>query len=307
MQESMNSIEEALSNLSNSMDFIEEKIRIRDSELTGISSSIQFYNTELESASSTIRTSKLRQKLTLQTLKTRKRNAKSQFLEAELGYYIKIQELSSLKDYLKSLKIYQDFEKSEKEFKLKILENRKNFSSRIRGKLIKSNECNSFYKFLDENLSKKSDTYFQDLIGKFELKSRLVLLGELKLWSSTRIFQSMKIKIIDDFHFQAEQIRNRTRERLKENRKNFEKVTFELNEGIGNAQKLIETRMSEKPGLDFKIRFLERHLETLEDRVKRKRRKHKRCLKKIKRLTSKLADSEIKLARLKSRYFIGCL
>lgn len=304
---SLDEAQETIENLNSAYESIKNKIRIRDSEISSISSSIKNYSTEIEEASLSIRKNKYIFKENMQILQTRIRMSRSQLLENELNYYIKVQELGSLKDYLKSLKAFENLEKHNLEYQIKIAENRKKFKKLIKGKLTIENECNSLYKFLDKRLKKSNSNFFKDLIEKFEVKNKYILLSELKLWSSARIFQSMKMKILDDYYAKVIEIKNRTRRRLKQCRNDDKNLIDSLNQEYEISKRFCEARISEKPGLEFKLRYMSRHLLTIEDRIKRKRTKHKRDRKKIKNLTIKLANAEFKLAHLKALYFLESL
>ena len=307
IRQSLNEVQETIENLNFAYESIKNKINIRDSEISSISSRIKNCSTEIEEATLSIRESKLIYNKNMQTLQSRIRISRSQLLENELSYFIKVQELSSLRDYHKSLQIFQNFEKNDLEYQIKIAENRKKFKMFIKGKLTRENECNSLYYFLDKKLKMRNSNYFNDLIQRFEVKNKYILLSELKLWSSTRIFQSMKMKILDDYNVKVFEIKNRTRRRLKQFRKDDQILSSRLYQELENSKSFREARISEKSGFEFKLRYMASHLLTIEDRIKRKRRKHKRDMKKINNLTIKLANAEFKLAHFKALYFLESL
>lgn len=290
---------ENIEDLSIKLRNLEERVSLKDLELDRISGSIHYYSTEIEESSEFSRDCKSAYKESKEKLSLIRNQMKNKVLEAETNFLIKSQELFALKEYLKSVKNLQEIGKTEQKLKIQLANNRNKFVLGLKAKLTPKIESHSLYLFIDSGLSKVCNWGFQEIIEKFLKKNKQTLKTEFKIWTFSRIFHFMKMKILEDFQLNSSKIR----EKLKKNLGHYKKPSSDLTNNSETTNDPSFSHLPNKSSLLLTINHLLQQLSSIEKRVKHKQRQHKRSQKQLIRKTAELTNTELKLATLKSNLF----
>ena len=294
---------ENIQDLSIKLRSLEQRISIKDLEIEKISGSILYYSTEIEESSELSRNSKGAYKENKEKLYLARSQMKNRVLEAETNFLIKSQELIALKDYLKGLKNLQGIGITEQKLKVQLASNRNKFILGLNARLTPKIESHSLYLFIDSGLNRVCNWSFQEIIEKFLKKNKRILKSEFKIWTFSRIFQFMKMSVLEGFQSNAAKIRKKLKKSLGHYRKPSSDTPNNPIVDTETAQGIPCPLLQSKSSLLLTINHLLQHLSSIEKRVKHKQRHHKRAQKQIIRRTVELANAELKLATLKSNLF----
>ncbi|OMJ85542.1 hypothetical protein SteCoe_13160 [Stentor coeruleus] len=313
-RESLHSLKSALETKEESVDLLKfnlnslkERISTKDTELLSICSSISAYTSELETFSVQKRSPFADYpsvKILLQQ-ELRKKNLEVQ--KAEINLSIKQHELLVLKEYFKSIKKLEDVELLEITWVKEMMENRKKIIESSRNWQSYSNEkkyIQKFWGFLEESYEKVMKQSLKIMSEQLKKKHKQIVKAEYNFWSLNKVFIESKAGINENYTNQANLIRESTKRRLESSHCQNELKIFTLKNDINKASCLKNVEFSLKPTLMLSVKIYQKQLSHLQSRVMRMRKKHNKLQKKIIKNTKKLSMIELRLAKLKSDYFL---
>lgn len=313
-QESLYSLKSALGAKEDSVDLLKfnlnslkERISTKDTELFSICSSISAYTSELEDFSIQKKSpfSEYPSAKILLQQQLRKKNLEVQ--KNDINLSIKQHELLALKAYYKSIKKLEDVELLEITWLKQMMENRKKTIESARdwqSYTYEKKDIKNFWGFLEENYEKVMKQSLKAMSEQLKRKYKQIIKAEYNFWSLNKVFIESKAGVNENYTNQANLIRESTKKRLESSRCQNELRVFTLKNEIIKASSLKNAEFSLKPTLMLSIKIYQKHLTHLQNRVLRARRKHNKLQKKISRNSKKLSMVELRLAKLKSNYFL---
>ena len=284
---------------------LENRISIKDSELNTLCSSIYTCTNELAE------NYHLRNSITEGSVKNLKifyqqhlKAAHTSAMKLELNHIIKEHELIALNYYRKCMNKAEDLHISDMKLLIRMVESKKVLLLKGWDYLKTKEELSSLYGFVEESLKGFLKCRINDISIKFKKKLKEILVSEYRFWSLSQIFYEMKAKINEDYTLKINYIREATKRRINlkkyANESDLNRLKYEIEQACINKH----IDYSSKPALIFSSKVLSSHLAQLNRRITKLHRYHRRSQKKITQNTRLLASAELKLAKLKSAYYL---
>jgi hypothetical protein len=301
---SLDSTEISTNLLRKSLRGLEEKVSLKSNELSSISNNIEAYNRELN-LNSLSTSDALSTKETRFRLQTQVKVTYYEVIKVELDHLIKKHELLALQDYHKSLQKLIQTQYSDTSLSIKLKENIKKSLCLIHPtSLNNTNEVCSLYNFLYNSFEKIGLNHINHISDKLQDKLKLVLLSEIKYWSLNKSFHCTKSEIKLNYLQNSDFIRKNTKKRLESIKKDKENEINHLKNEIEKINVLQNPDTGSKSSLIMYLNVYSKHLEYLNERISKLHKLHHKSQKKIIKRTRKLGSAELKLAKLKSSYFL---
>ena len=284
---------------------LEERISIKDSELNTLCSTINTCTNELnevshrENSMISLKVNEKREELQQELKKTHQR-----VMKAELDHIIKEYQLIALRDYHKNIIKAEDIEIADMMFNIDLLEKKRNALNKIKKKHIHQADINSLFTFVDENIKNTKKNSISDIASKYKEKSKEILLAEYKFWSLSHIFHEIKAQIKEEYAAKTNYIRENIKKYYEQVRTDKEYQMQALKADIQNANTINLFDYSSKPTLLLALKIYSMHLNSIDKKISKLHRRHRKSQKKMIIKVRELSSTELKLARLKSLYFL---
>ena len=284
---------------------LENRISIKDSELSTLCSSINTHTNELAENYF------LRNSITGGSTKSLRmiyqkilKDANTKAMKLELNHMIKEHQLIALNYYYKCMKKAEELHIVDMQLLYQMIESKKTILFKEREDLQAKEKLCNLHAFVEENLKGFASNRIEDITIKFKEKLKEILLAEYRFWSLSQIFYEMKVQINEDYTLKINYIREITKKRFDSKKYVNESEIKRLQNEIEQACTIKHIDYSSKPALIFSTKVFSSRLAQLNTRVTKLQRHHRRSQKKIIQNTRLLASAELKLAKLKSEYYL---